>query len=68
MACNDYYYIPVIDFCLTKVLKTNPLKNFTSLELEFASRQSCQQRSGRAGRVQDGRCYRMLPRTVFDVR
>lgn len=67
MTFNYKFYIPVIDFCLTKVLKTNPLKNFTSLELEFASRQSCQQRSGRAGRVQDGRCYRMLPRTVFNV-
>uniref|UniRef100_A0A1A9W595 Probable ATP-dependent RNA helicase spindle-E n=1 Tax=Glossina brevipalpis TaxID=37001 RepID=A0A1A9W595_9MUSC len=47
----------VIDFCLTKILITDTSTNFTALQLHWASRASCRQRSGRAGRVMNGRKY-----------
>lgn len=34
----------VIDFCLTKFLKTNSETKVTSLELHWASRKNCEQR------------------------
>lgn len=57
----------VIDFCLTKFLTTNRLKNFTSLEMDWASKSSLKQRAGRAGRVSDGRCFRMIPKDFYNV-
>lgn len=57
----------VVDFCLTKFLTTNRMSNFTSLEMDWASKSSLQQRAGRAGRVSDGRCFRMVPKKFFDV-
>ena len=41
----------VIDFCLTKKLKCDPTTNYTALQLEWADKNSCEQRKGRAGRV-----------------
>lgn len=52
---------------MTKYLVTNSANNFTSLELDWASRNNCRQRSGRAGRVMHGRCYRMIPKRMFNV-
>lgn len=57
----------MIDFCLTKLLVTDTSTNFTSLKLEWASRNSCRQRSGRAGRVMNGRVYRLVPKYFFEV-
>lgn len=50
-----------------KYLKSDPLKNCTRLEMEWASKNNCRQRSGRAGRVSNGRCYRMVTRKFFEV-
>ncbi|GFY41720.1 ATP-dependent RNA helicase TDRD9 [Trichonephila inaurata madagascariensis] len=51
----------VIDFCLTKSLITDPVTNYTCLQLEWASKANCIQRKGRAGRVDIGKVYRMVP-------
>ena len=56
----------VIDFCLTKNLFCDPNTSYPSLRLEWASKSSCNQRRGRAGRVSNGRCYRMVPRGFFE--
>ncbi|XP_015171720.1 PREDICTED: probable ATP-dependent RNA helicase spindle-E [Polistes dominula] len=56
----------VIDFCLTKQLVTDPQTNFQSLELSWASKVNCKQRSGRTGRVMDGRVYRLVPKNFYN--
>ncbi|XP_055923260.1 probable ATP-dependent RNA helicase spindle-E [Eupeodes corollae] len=55
----------VIDFCLTKSLITDTSTNFTSLQLHWASRANCRQRAGRAGRVMNGRVYRMISKQFY---
>ncbi|CAK1583629.1 unnamed protein product [Parnassius mnemosyne] len=50
----------VIDYCLMKVLVADENTNFTSLQLSWASKTNCEQRAGRAGRVRDGRVYRLV--------
>ncbi|XP_052744057.1 probable ATP-dependent RNA helicase spindle-E isoform X2 [Bicyclus anynana] len=50
----------VIDYCLMKRLVVDPNTSFTSLQLCWASKTNCEQRSGRAGRVRDGRVYRLI--------
>ncbi|KAJ2944742.1 hypothetical protein O0L34_g1630 [Tuta absoluta] len=50
----------VIDYCLIKQLVADPSTNFTSLQLTWASKTNCGQRAGRAGRVRDGRVYRLV--------
>ena len=49
----------VIDFCLTKKLVCDPVTNYTALQLLWADKNSCEQRKGRAGRVSDGRVFRL---------
>ncbi|XP_054743401.1 probable ATP-dependent RNA helicase spindle-E [Anastrepha obliqua] len=56
----------VIDFCLTKSLITDTATNFSSLQLHWASRANCRQRAGRAGRVMNGRVYRMVSKNFYD--
>ncbi|KAI8129774.1 putative ATP-dependent RNA helicase spindle-E [Lucilia cuprina] len=56
----------VIDFCLTKALVTDTASNFTSLQLQWASKANCKQRAGRAGRVMNGRVYRLVPRYYYE--
>jgi len=58
----------VIDFCLTKHLVADPVTGFTSLHLAWASHTNCIQREGRAGRVQDGRVYRLVPRDFYEFK
>ena len=58
----------VIDFGLTKELYCDPFTNYTHLRLEWASKSSMQQRLGRAGRVSDGTCYRLIPRQFYEDR
>ena len=52
----------VIDFGLTKEIYCDPATNYTQLRIEWASRASMRQRKGRAGRVSDGVCYRLISR------
>lgn len=62
------YLLAVIDFCLTKSLVTDTASNFTSLQLEWASKANCTQRAGRAGRVMNGRVYRLVPKYYYEVK
>lgn len=57
--------VPVIDFCLTRNLVMNPLTNYPSLQLAWASRDNCEQRAGRTGRVMNGWCFRMVSRQFY---
>uniref|UniRef100_A0ABM5FBP8 RNA helicase n=1 Tax=Pogona vitticeps TaxID=103695 RepID=A0ABM5FBP8_9SAUR len=50
----------VIDFCLTRTLVCDEHTNYQSLRLCWASKNSCNQRRGRAGRVSKGYCYRLV--------
>ncbi|CAG4957696.1 unnamed protein product [Colias eurytheme] len=56
----------VIDFCLMKVLVADTNTNFTSLQMIWASKANCQQRAGRAGRVRDGRVYRLVTDKFYE--
>lgn len=55
----------VIDFCLTKCLVCDPDTKYSCLKLEWASKANCKQRQGRAGRVTEGRLYRMVPEDFY---
>lgn len=61
------HVFPVIDFCLTKQLITDPGTNFQCLELTWASKANLEQRSGRAGRLMDGRAYRLISESFYKV-
>ena len=51
---------PVIDFCMVKQMVTDSETGFDRLVTTWASKASLKQRKGRAGRVSEGRCYRLL--------
>lgn len=57
----------VIDFCLAKQLITDSATNVTALQMVWAAKNNLRQRSGRAGRVMNGRVYRLIPREFFEV-
>ncbi|XP_071894342.1 ATP-dependent RNA helicase TDRD9 isoform X3 [Anas platyrhynchos] len=50
----------VIDFCLIRTLVCDEETNYQSLRLRWASKTNCYQRKGRAGRVSNGYCYRLV--------
>ncbi|XP_026315205.1 probable ATP-dependent RNA helicase spindle-E [Hyposmocoma kahamanoa] len=56
----------VIDFCLIKILVADEHTNFTSLQMCWASKTNCEQRAGRAGRVRDGRVYRLVTDKFYE--
>ncbi|XP_025126893.1 ATP-dependent RNA helicase TDRD9 isoform X3 [Bubalus bubalis] len=56
----------VIDFCLTRTLVCDEDTNYQSLRLSWASKTSCEQRKGRAGRVSKGYCYRLVHKDFWD--
>lgn len=64
ITVSDIKY--VIDFCLTKNLLCDSQTNFTSLQVEWASKANCIQRKGRSGRVCNGRVYRLITRHFWD--
>jgi HrpA-like RNA helicase len=64
ITVSDIKY--VIDFGLTKELFCDPFTGYTHLRLEWASQSSMNQRRGRAGRVSNGTCYRLIPKRFFD--
>lgn len=57
----------MIDFCLIKVLVVDPNTHYQSLKLCWASKANCTQRAGRAGRVMNGRVYRLVPKAFYNV-
>uniref|UniRef100_A0A182M8T6 Probable ATP-dependent RNA helicase spindle-E n=1 Tax=Anopheles culicifacies TaxID=139723 RepID=A0A182M8T6_9DIPT len=56
----------VIDFCLQRLLVADTLNNFTTLRTQWASRNNCIQRAGRAGRVMNGRVYRLVNKYFYE--
>ncbi|XP_057664799.1 probable ATP-dependent RNA helicase spindle-E [Diorhabda carinulata] len=62
----DSYY--VIDFCMTKVMTVDPITKYSSLKLEWASHVSCDQRAGRVGRIGNGRVYRLVPSSFYNIK
>uniref|UniRef100_A0A8D9FFL9 Probable ATP-dependent RNA helicase spindle-E n=1 Tax=Cacopsylla melanoneura TaxID=428564 RepID=A0A8D9FFL9_9HEMI len=64
ITVSDVKY--VVDFCLTKVLTVAEGSNYSSLQLEWASESSCQQRAGRVGRVSEGRVYYMITSDFYN--
>ncbi|KAJ8723946.1 hypothetical protein PYW07_007926 [Mythimna separata] len=56
----------VIDYCLMKVMVADAETSFTSLRLAWASKTNCEQRKGRAGRVRDGRVYRLVNEKFYE--
>lgn len=57
----------VLDFCLTRTLEADSSSGFSTLKLDWASRNSCMQRAGRTGRTRSGRCYRLVSRSFYEV-
>ena len=56
----------VIDGGKAKEKSYDPLNGLATLQGAWISKASCRQRSGRAGRVRPGRCYRLYPRRHHD--
>lgn len=50
----------VIDFCLTKQLLVDQESGLQTLKIQWATQANCTQRAGRAGRVTDGRVFRLV--------
>lgn len=55
----------VIDFCLSRTLVVNPTTKFPMLQMVWASRDNCEQRAGRTGRVTNGWCFRLVSRRFY---
>ena len=56
----------VIDSGLVKQTLYNPIKRMSSLQVTNISKASAIQRSGRAGRTQQGKCYRLYTEDSFN--
>lgn len=56
----------VIDFCLVRQLACDKETNYRCLRITWASKTSCNQRRGRAGRVSKGFCYRLVTRHFWE--
>lgn len=56
----------VVDSCLTKIKVHDPALNLDQLAVIPASKASCNQRAGRAGRTKPGKCYRLCTKQYFE--
>lgn len=56
----------VIDTCLVKIRTFNPNTESEALILAFVSKQQADQRAGRAGRMRDGKCFRLCTERGFN--
>lgn len=56
--------VAVIDSGKVKETSFDPGNNMRKLEETWASRAACKQRRGRAGRVQDGKCYKLYTQNL----
>ena len=56
----------VIDTCKVKEMGFDAELQTSGLMTKFAAKDSLQQRRGRAGRVQKGRCFRLITKNTFD--
>ena len=58
----------VIDLGKAKIASLAPWSGLTSIDIKRVPQSSCEQRTGRAGRVQAGVCYRLFDRADFLTR
>ncbi len=58
----------VIDSGLARIPRSDAWSGVTSLQIARVSKASCIQRAGRAGRVRDGRCFRLYGLHDFTAR
>jgi HrpA-like RNA helicase len=56
----------VIDFCLTKNMVWDSVTQCQSLNEFWISKDSAKQRKGRAGRVKEGECYRVITKQEWE--
>jgi ATP-dependent RNA helicase DHX57 len=56
----------VVDTCRVKEMGYDPETQAYGLTLKFAAKDSLRQRKGRAGRVQEGRCFRLITSGTFE--
>ncbi|KAK3085174.1 hypothetical protein FSP39_025514 [Pinctada imbricata] len=56
----------VIDTGFAKEMTFDPSRNLSSLDVSYISKSSAEQRKGRAGRTDVGKCYRLYARETFD--
>ena len=63
ITVTDVVY--VIDFCLSKEMACDKGSAFQQLKVIWASKSNCEQRKGRAGRVREGLCYRLVSRAHY---
>lgn len=56
----------IIDFGLTKELVFNSTTKCERLQMQWACKAVMQQRAGRAGRVAEGVCFRLMPETFYE--
>ena len=57
----------VIDSCRVKEISFDAERNMTSLEGKLAAKDALRQRRGRAGRVKEGRCFKLISENTFQV-
>ena len=55
----------VVDTCRVKELTYDVERQMTSLESKLAAQDALRQRRGRAGRVKDGRCFKLITENTF---
>jgi ATP-dependent RNA helicase TDRD9 len=58
--------LKVIDFGLAKGLSCDSSTNLMTLQLSWSTKSSMDQRRGRAGRVQNGFCYRLITKEFYN--
>jgi ATP-dependent RNA helicase DHX57 len=56
----------VIDTCREKQSSYDPVNRMPLLVEQHASKASLKQRRGRAGRVREGKCYKLISKTTFN--
>lgn len=56
----------VVDAGLTREMSYDPRKHMSAMDTVWACQSSCIQRKGRAGRVRDGKVYRLYSREQFE--
>ena len=57
----------VVDTCIRRALAYRPAAHTRVLDYSWASKASMQQRAGRVGRTQPGRCFRLCTREFHDT-
>ena len=57
----------VVDTGMVKEMKFEPKRNKSSLEVTTINKSSAEQRKGRAGRTQAGKCFRLYSKEVYEA-